>query len=249
MMKIKHITIRSAQGFTIVELMISLAALAIILTMGTVIITQIGALYIKGVNAANLQNASRTIMADLTGSLQFTTDKVVRCSDASQMNCQAAVGPPTNLPAIKSICVGSTRYSYILNTESGTDSATGATTPHVLWRDTISAPTAIGSCPPIDFHHPALFPPPGTPSDAKTVGSGGFDMVPQHMRITKFQINNVLANSVDKGDYAIDLWMAYGDSDLVETNLGSGHSICNTDVGNQYCGVAELSTLVSRRLQ
>ena len=140
-MKIKHTTIRSTQGFTIVELMISLAALAIILTMGTVIITQIGALFVKGLNAANLQNTSRTIAADITGSIQFTTDKVVLCSDASQLNCQAATGaPPTDTPAINSICVGSTRYSYILNSENGTDDTTGKTTPHVLWRDTISTP-------------------------------------------------------------------------------------------------------------
>lgn len=211
-------------GFTIVELMMALVVLSVILLMSTVILIQIGALYSKGVNAAALQNTTRNLLASVSSNIQFGGDEVHTNSAGS-----------TNV-----LCIGKIRYTYLLNTELGEDSAAnpltgspaGTDTPHVLWQDTMNS---TATCNPLPMNAAA-------PSDASSTGDGR-EIAPEHTRITRFSVQQ----SSGTGVYSVDVWMAFGDSDLVQTQL-SGRSTCANTKGTQFCSVSELSTVVKRRL-
>ncbi len=202
-MKIKKSA--NQRGFTIIELMIALTVLSTLLLMSTVILIQIGALYMKGVNSANLQNASRTILADVSSSLQFTGNDI-------------SYGTPQNYPGgltVNAVCIGSTRYSYVQNRELGTD-FDSTLTNHVLWRDTL--PNA-GACSPLDISAASV-----------DMTTKGYEMVPQHMRLVNFTISQ---DSTDPTVFTVTVWMAYGDTDLLGAGYttckgGSGQQFCGT---------------------
>lgn len=245
-----------SKGFTIVELMIALSVLSTILIIATVVLIQIGALYSKGVNAANLQNSGRTVVADVTSTLQFSGNTPSSCND-NTYSCDAGTLPGrfsgTNI-VIGAFCVGAVRYSYVLNSEQGTDGATNNITgaavgydiPHVLWRDTIKQNAA---CQPLDLSQSSVS---ADGSSADTIGgglSGGYDMLSDHMRLTRFKIEPTAAT----GDiYSIDVWTAYGDSDLVKTVTppGSppGQSTCSGSAGTQFCSTSQISSTVAGRV-
>ena len=244
---------KSSDGFTIVELMIALSVLSVILVMATVILIQIGSLYSKGVNAANLQNTSRNIVADVSAALQFSGNTPVSCTvNGTGTSCDAT--PPAGASytdpqlyttggvsvSVHAFCVGTIRYSYVLDSEQGTDNAAnaitrkaaGTVTPHVLWRDTILPNTP---CQPLNLSKTTVPNPNGSPS-------GGYDMVSDHMRLTRLNINPPAGDNT----YSIDVWMAYGDSDLVNTD-SRGNSTCSGGSGTQFCSVSQISSAVRGR--
>lgn len=243
--------LKSDKGFTIVELMIALTVLSVILVMGTVIMIQIGSLYSKGVNAANLQSTARNTAADVTAAIQFSTKAPSPCT-LTPVTCYAnPISPSDTEPrvytsagvtvSVNAFCIGSVRYSYVLNRELGNDTAlaSNANTPHVLWRDTIqqSAP-----CQPLNLSMQTV------PADASSVDpagpSRGFEMVGDHMRLTRFRIQQTPANS---GVYTVDSWLAFGDSDLLTVDA-NGLATCNTGRGSQFCATAQITTDVAGRV-
>lgn len=214
-------------GFTLVELMIALSILSTILVMGTVIMIQISKWYAKGVNASNLQNASREIAGDITSALQFSGAGL--SSGASG--------------AIQAYCLGNVRYTYVLGKALGTDygAEPPVNTRHVLWRDYLKSPDAA-SCLPV-----ANFATADKPSDLYSdTEQGGFEMVGEHMRLVKFAIQE---NPGSNGSiFSVNLYMAYGDSDLYATN-SRGEAICRGGKGNEYCSTSNIVTTVTRRLK
>ena len=236
-----------SSGFTIVELMIALTVLSTILLLSTIVLITIGALYSKGVNAASLQNTTRTIAADLTSSLQFSGNDPSGCNyEEGGITCATGRIPKTagGTPYyIYSFCINTTRYSYVLNKEMGNDS--GSTPPnlvtnHVLWRDTMKNNS---SCPPLDIA--AAIVQTDSMSAEGAGNSKGYDMVSDHMRLTRFKVKQDPPSS---GIYKIETWLAFGDTDLL--NLpANGAATCKGGTGNQFCGTSALTTSVKRRLQ
>ncbi len=225
------------KGFTIVELMIALTIMTVILLLSTIMLIQIGSLYTKGVNMARLQNTTRTIMADMTSAIQFS---------GYDFTCTVAPFPPgscsTNFSGVQvnSYCVGTSRYSYVLNRKLGTDSDGVTVTNHVLWSDNMRDTSA---CPPLNITAANVL------ADSRSTEvsgspSRGYDMVPEHMRLTQF---NIVDSPIDSGEFNVDVWMAYGDSDLV--NTVGGVTNCRPGKGSQFCAVSQLSTHVKNRLQ
>ena len=238
------------QGFTIVELMIALSILSIILVMASAILINIGELYSKGVNGANLQNAARTIAADVSSNLQFSgnTPAISSPCAPSAITCPAAQslvqlvntsGENAGLPVpVYTFCIGTARYNFILNQELGDDPyATNGSysgdidTQHVLWKDTLpgSGCPALGDLNQFSRAHPST-------------GYNSYEMMPTHMRLTRFKVSQL------SGDvYSVDVWMAYGDSDLVVT-AADGSNTCNGGAGTQYCAISQISTDVMGRV-
>ncbi len=234
-MKAKNI--KSEQGFTIVELLIALSVLSVILVMGTVIMIQIGKLYTKGVNAANLNNTTRNINSDISSALLFSGSAPYSCT-VSATTCAAAETSYAGGGGAKiyAYCIGTTRYSYVFNRKQGIDSSvtpTALVTPHVLWQDTMSNPN---SCDPVPIDT-------ANPTDSQTTGDG-HDVIPDNMQLTRFKI---VENPVNSSSYDIDVWMAYGDHDLVLTD-SDGSNRCNGSLGSQFCATAKISTTVTRRV-
>lgn len=225
------------QGFTIVELMIALSIFSVILIVSTVVLIQIGALYSKGVNSADLQNATRTVVADISGQLQFSgrapqgcTDIVKTCYANTRNNFDAANTP------VYSYCIGRTRYSYVLNRALGTDPSynPAQATQHVLWRDTLTD----DSCPVLDIINSNNL------SAAPSKGDG-YEMLGAHMSLTKFWVKQVSGSS---GIYRAEVWTAFGDNDLLNKDLSTGKANCIGSVGSQFCATSQISTQLTGRI-
>jgi prepilin-type N-terminal cleavage/methylation domain-containing protein len=217
-MKIKNIS--SERGFTIVELMIALSVVSTILVMSTVIMMRIGFLYTKGVNASNVQNASRNVTADISSAIQL--------SGGDPFSCPS--GGCTGGSAYKAFCIDNVRYTFIVGKTLGHDGFTGADTPHVLWRDTM---TQGGSCAPINL---------ATATTDAVSNGDGYEMVPNHVRLNKF---DVVETAPGSGIYNVTVWLAYGDDDLVNNSPLS----CNSGNGSQFCAISKSSTTVIRRIE
>lgn len=258
--------LKSNAGFTIVELMIALSVLSVILVTTTIILIQIGALYSKGVNQADLQNANRTVVADISGQLQFSgkvpnycqLNAAVAAPTVANTTCYANTHDYANAAdgtteTVYSYCISNVRYSYTLNRELGTDSTRSPKqiTPHVLWRDTLT--TNASTCPTMDITQTD----PGTAGAKCYDASGntacldnagsGYEMLGDHMRLTRYLIQQTTASS---GIYSVDAWMAFGDSDLVLPDPAGppGHSVCNGGKGTQFCAVSSITTQLTGRI-
>ena len=206
-------------GFTIVELMIALSVLSIILVTASLVMIQVGKLYSKGVNAADLQNINRTVIADITSALQF--------SGNPPLNCTGNPCPRNyNNVKVNSFCIDTTRYSYIVGSEQGTDQGFSplVITPHVLWRDTM---TTNGSCDPVNITQSSI---PGN----------GYDMLADHMRLSQFMVTPDPSVS---GVYTVNISLAFGDNDL----LNSTWTNCNGGAGDQFCSTSSITSTVTRR--
>ncbi len=242
-MRIK--SVKSGQGFTIVELLIALSVLSVILVMASVIMIQIGHLYTKGVNSANLQNTSRNITSDLSSVLQFNGSTPSPCNPPpladphNQRTCAAGTLTAGVPVPVYSYCINTTRYSYVLDREKGADGSYTPTaqTPHVLWRDTM---TNSANCKPLNLFNP-------TPTDSDSSGDGS-DLIPDHMRLTRFKVSETVTET-NLHIYKIDTWMAYGDDDLVQVDNPDGHAICKGGTGTEYCGTSGISTTVTKRAE
>jgi prepilin-type N-terminal cleavage/methylation domain-containing protein len=249
----KRTTKLTNDAFTIVELMIAMSILAVILVMSTEIMIQIGELFSKGVNSSNLQNTSRSIAADLSSNIQFSGSLPVSCDSTTEPNTcyvpQTLVGGsyPDVLVTnnIKyneyAICIGSTRYTFIMNAEQGYDPSKGTTVPHVLWRDTINGD---GSCAPLQIKDLTI-PSDSLSADANGNNSGGYDMLSDHMRLTRF-IVTPLSTSGDL--YDVEVWMAYGDTNLMTPVLPNGQTDCLGAKGQEFCSTTEISMTVQGRI-
>jgi prepilin-type N-terminal cleavage/methylation domain-containing protein len=223
----------NADGFTIVELMIALSILSVILVTATLVLISVGRLYSKGVNSANIQNTSRNVTSDLSSALQFGGEAPVPCTlSADTRTCYASSHVYAGMASpVYSFCIGTARYNYVLDQELGVSTA------HILWRDTL--PSTSAPCVTLDLSQST---PTGSSSD-------GYELAGNKMRITRLK---VLQTSPGSDLYDVDVWMAYGDDDLVNTaGVGSpspGHSTCNGGRGTEYCAVSEVSTTVSGRV-
>ena len=235
--------LKSNEGFTIVELLIALSVLSTILLMSSAIMIQISNIYSKGVNSANLQNTTRNINSDLGSSIQFSPSAPSPCT-VTPVTCYGGTAPYAGTPGklTYAFCINKTRYSYVLNREMGDDSAKTSDkhTEHVLWRDTM---TTTANCKPLDLRKSNP-----SDSDVTSVQGSGYEMMPIHMRLTKFR---VMEKSPDSGVYDVSVWLAYGDSDLMTSTTidSTGHTNCLGDIGSAFCATSLIDSTVTRRLQ
>lgn len=116
---------RTEQGFTIVELMIAMTVFSFILVMVTVSFVQIGRLFYKGVTVARTQEATRGIISNLTGNLQFQSNAIV-CENTAGSACGST------LPAEGVLCVGNTHYFYRVEPPKSEAPDTGTIPPSYL---------------------------------------------------------------------------------------------------------------------
>ena len=239
-MKISRKTITYENGFTIVELMIALSVLSTILLISSLMLIGIGKMYTKGVNAANLQNASRTISNDVASALQFGGNAPV----TNQFHFPPGVVAPNaddhhgNL--VYATCVNNVRYSYVIARELGTDSGSqtpsNLLTPHVLWRDTVKNPTF---CNPLNILSSSA-----VPTDANTQDTG-YEMAAAHTRLTAFTVQE---NPAGSSIYLVTTNMAFGDSDLL--NLADLSNVsCNGGAGSEFCSLSTLQVSVKKRIE
>lgn len=231
-------------GFTIIELMIALSILSVILVIGSTLMARIGSQYTKGVNIANLNNTNRNIVSDIAGTLQFTGETVQSCANDPTVNpltCHTGKQTYTiggRNASVYSFCIGRVRYSYVLDREMGTDQGlSDLKTPHVLWRDTM---LNANSCTPANISADTV--------SASNSSGDGYDVVPTHMRLTHFRVV-ASTDPLQQGVYKVEVWMAYGDSDLVQNGGVAGAKNCTGGAGTAFCAISSINTTVIRRLK
>lgn len=248
----RHITRRhNQQGFTILELMIATVVLSVILLIATLTIFGVGKLYYKGQTTAQTQDTARNVIEQISRQLQFSGDKPNLLNTAPGNSCAlsmwcASWAAPGGSATVYAYCIGSTRYSFVLNreeiplTDSLTATATNATpTYHALWQDTMLPGTA--TCNPVNVLTK-------TPADAVTVAGTGKGLLLPNMRLVGFGLTQNPSTSV----YDITLNVNYGDDDLLASAQGSfptQYRYCNTTVGDQFCAVSNIHTSAVRRLR
>jgi len=201
-------------GFTIVELMIATAVLSVILVLVAIVMTNIGRLYFKGSNQAKVQNNVRTISSDIAQRLQLSSGQMAPADDDGSN-------------PVKAYCIGTARYTYVVNEQLGGDDTEYK---HVLWRDRVPAGTCENT---IDLRSDN----PG--------GTEGVELVTTKSRITHF--------TIDFGDLGgpsvINLGLAYGDEDLfTAATRGTSNPKCAGEAGGQFCATASLTTKLMRRV-
>lgn len=150
------------QGFTIVELMIATTVLSVILLLVTVMMTNIGNLYYKGVNQSRLQDDVRNVTSEISQHLELNDQAVTSASHT--------YGTVT----MQAYCIGDTRYSYILNKQIGTGSTQ---IEHVLWRDVYDT-----GCMPIDLSN-------AQPESGPNAGTNGTELIAPNSLLTAFSIS------------------------------------------------------------
>jgi hypothetical protein len=228
----------TSAGFTIIELMFATAAFATVLLICSAGMIYIGRLYYKGVSSAKTQAAARTIIDDVSRPIQFSSDQPTATPQATSTVLWASTSITTN-----AFCIGTQRYSYVIDRQQSDTPSTNAADKqlrHVLWRDTLKA-NSISSCKPVDLTQ-------ADPSAADSTSTGsGREMIPGGMRLTRFNVQTVGTNL---GLYQVDVWIVYGDEDLLNAPTGTGSRNCKDGgIGTQFCALSELSTIVERRLK
>lgn len=236
MIQVRKPATKHQQGFTIVELMIATTVFSVILLLVTIMIISIGRLYTKGIDQTRVQDNVRSIVDEISQQVQLTSQ----------------TSPPVVLPAIPpaagvhTYCIGNNRYTYILNTQIGTNAAQSQ---HVLWRDTNLTPS---SCTPIAVLN--------TPNPS--TGLNGVELMAPNSRLTSFSIAG--PPTMPQGLYNISVAVAFGDDDLLcdsgtpgdcgsttpSTHLTSptGPIICKGQTGEQFCATANAKITIAERL-
>lgn len=218
---------KKQQGFTIIELLIATTVFSLVLLMAVSGILHVTRLYYKGVVQARTQETTRTIAEEIGEAARFNP------SDLSNLgSLVSAVDIPAGDPDTGFFCIGPRRYTIAIDRQLTTNSPSTVRLQkrHVMWADQPGPP---GCTAPADL-------------DLETPTADGREMLAEFMRITHFRITP-LANA-GPGVYKIDIGVAYGDSDLLESDSGAPKTCKIGTSGQEFCAVTSLSVVTERRL-
>lgn len=78
--------------------------------------------------------------------------------------------------------------------------------------------------------------------------SNGRELVPENVRLNRFNVVDISGGN--NRTFVIQLGMMYGDNDLIDRH-DPNRPVCHGGgvVGSQFCGLAEVSTVVTRRIR
>lgn len=192
------------RGFTIIELMIATTVFSLVLLLCSTGLIQIGRTYTKGMTSAKTQGTARSVIDELSRSIQFSG------------------GTVTTTPANRTdgapyvFCIDDTRYSVVTDRELKDSPTDTSQVKDVLVSDKFpgcNASSPALSLTDVNFNI-------GTVPGAK-------ELLAPNMRIANLQVN-------DKGSnlYEIVLRIVYGDDDVLDgahdncQNVRAGSQFC-----------------------
>lgn len=224
------------KGFTLVELLIATTVFSIILLAASAALVQVGRLYYKGVIASRVQNTARTVMDDISRSVQF--------SDGSYTPVPNDPDAPSSTPPIQAYCVGNVRYTYVLGMQVNNKIPSGifnsAEYPnqirHALWQDEIGAEQCSDQLPQLQK---------ADPYEGYTAPKKGRELLGNGMRLQSFTLSRL----ADQDDvFNVGVTVIYGDDDLL--NDPANPTACKgSTVGGQWCAISALNSVVYSRSQ
>ena len=226
---------QARKGFTIVELMFATLVFSVVLLLCLNALVQMGRLYYKGVTTSETQSSARAVLDEISQAIQFSAATIVPPSRVVGPDV-AVTGGSATANADGYFCVGTTRYSYVMDRELNSNPSTPVSTfkqvRHVLWADVV--PLCQAGMSPVDLTQ-------ATPS------AGGRELLGANMRITRLRMTKLSTND---STWSIQLTVMYGDEDLVTVYPeDTTRKVCKSgQVGTQFCALSELSTIVKRRV-
>jgi prepilin-type N-terminal cleavage/methylation domain-containing protein len=204
------------KGFTIIELLIAMSVFSFVMLIATSGLIRIGQIYYKGIIVSKTQDTSRAIIEEITREVQFSSSGIV-----SHDGFYGA--SPLNTVAIKSICIGGMKYTWVVDRAtakmSEVDDLSANKLKHLLWVDTYNG----GGCTATSFQNTSR------------------DLLSQNMRLGNFSVSAV--GSL----FTIVVNIYYGDPDLVE-NAVTGTGSCVGGSGSQFCANSALTGYTTRRI-
>lgn len=211
----RHTQLADQKGFTIIELMIATSVLSVILVMVSVMMIGVGKLYNKGINLSRVQGNVRAINSEISQQIQLSNATPHPGADDSSTQPSYT---------FKSLCIGPTRYSYVLNHQIGS-TVVSPQLKHVLWRDKDD-----GTCKPRDL-------------TSSSPSGDGTELIAPNSSLTAFDVQ------LQPSSYKVTVGVAYGDDGpegLI--NFAGINSRCKGGTGDEYCATAYLSTDVVQRV-
>ncbi len=218
------------KGFTLVELMIASTVFAMLLLIATTALIQIGRVYYKGIISSQTQESARSIIDEITRSIQF---------NGGSVKPVMAMGPsPSNY-----FCIDDQRYSFVLGRKllnsgvSVTDIANETQRALVIDSDSVCS---TGQ----DLDSPSTL----------TVGSK--EMLVPNMRLAKLTIcyPGMIPDAVfcptppatGTNLYHVTIRVVYGPTNALTPTKDECLSVPRD---SQFCAVSELSTTVRKRVE
>lgn len=230
---INKLSKNKSQGFTIVELLIASGVFSTMIIVAGFTIIQIGKLYYKGVTVTKTQTVARTVLDDITRPIQLSNASV---SDGPMINTGAFGARP-----VRSLCVGSTRYTYVLGVQSGIDTPfNGEQIRHALWQDELESHSACltAALPVIEDEAPG--------------GVNGKDLLGEKMWLEDLTVEQ---STIDNDLWKINVSVIYGDRDLMDPVDGAGVPTSDSPTGcrgaiagSQWCSHVTYNTMVFKRI-
>lgn len=224
------------RGFTLVELLIATTVFSIVLLAASAALVQVGRLYYKGVITSRAQTAARTVMDDVSRTIQF--------SSGSYTPVPSDPDAPSGSPPIQAYCIGNTRYTYVLGMQVNNKIPSGiydsAEYPnqirHGLWQDQIGAEQCGDELPQLQKDNPY---------EGYASAKEGRELLSNGMRLQNFQVT-LLPGQSDV--FNVGVTVIYGDDDLLN-DPDNPTSCKGSTVGGQWCAISALNTVVYSRSQ
>lgn len=220
-------------GFTIIELLIATTVFSVILMSATAALIQLGRMYYKGVITSKTQGVARTVMDDVSRTIQFSSGNIIEIVETTPS--------PTSVP-INVRCVGTTRYTYVLGTQVNNTLSDGTyiASPsrqilHALWQDKVGAEGCNANIPDLTRVNPY--------SATSVSNKKGRELLENNMRLQEF---NVVAQDASADSFSVSVKVIYGDDDLLD-NVAEQTACKGSVVGGQWCAISELSSVVYSR--
>ena len=210
-----------SRGFTIVELLVATVVFGVVLLVITVAILQFSRVYYKGVTESNTQEAARAVVDRIAQSIQFNGGIVTVTPPRP-----AGAGNPA---APQAFCVGNQQYTYVVGRQL-VDSAPVAgqnQSWHTLVVRDLAGCTAASPTPPMN-----------------TAATTGQELLSPGMRLAKMKVESLGGNL-----YKVSVRVVAGIKELV-FNDDAETARCETfQSGTQFCAVADISTVVTKRIE
>lgn len=207
------------EGFTILELMLASTIFAVILLVLAVGVMNVGKDYYKGVTSSKTQSTARSVMAEISQAIEFSTNVIVI---------------PPNSSGVSGLCLDNVLYSFAIGQEV-VDSAPNASL-HQGYHGLVASSGATCSA----GTNPSL-------PNTGTLPVGSRELLNQFMRLGALTItassNNVYTIRV-KVIYGDDDLL----SPPVSGSTNWANEQCSSSAGSQFCAASDLTTTVQQRL-
>lgn len=221
---------KSQSGFTIVELLVATSVFSLVMLGAAATILQVTRLYYKGIISSRTQTDARNLLENISRPIQLERQTIFGPKSVSTTSTGSY---PVNV-----MCIGNTRFTYVVGLEKDESvqiDESKTKIAHAIWKNQVDNPQQCET---------------NVPNLTDSNLSNGVDMLGQHMRLSKFEVDE---NSSVPGLWNINIDVLYGDRDLMLPQQSPASFVmpasCNGAVaGSQWCAKASYSTKVYKRV-